>query len=339
MGAVVRSYLDLVGMSNEELTHIDPVEMNLLVARSIPSLSKLDIGFYQRNWDEWAAGVRARMPGAEKVFRRSPEAWKGDIRFFRLATLCEHLDCTVGVGYKEEHKYAKAVSYTNPSDLFLNGLMDTLRGSCGSMATLHVAIGWKLGWPVSLACANSHVFCRYDDGLVTYNIEATRTGEGGFSSPSDFDALRIYELSPKAVSSGSDLRAVTPRELLGIFVRFRGRHMRDVGNLAEADKDYMLARHLFPRNRYLYKMAVLEAIHQSADLFDPDEEGTPTNLAEEITLRYGRPRLNGRDCALPGGVDFLATAGRCGGLQARIRDQALNRRCKRPASTKETRPR
>ena len=84
--------------------------------------------------------------------------------------------------------------------------MDTRRGTCGNMAALHVAIGWRLGWPVSLACVKSHLICRYDDGKVTHNIEATQAGYGGFKSDPDEYLIKEYGLPPIAVSSGSDLR-------------------------------------------------------------------------------------------------------------------------------------
>jgi hypothetical protein len=47
----LRSYLNLVGFTDEELVKVDPVVMNLLVARSIPSLEKVDISSYQAQRD------------------------------------------------------------------------------------------------------------------------------------------------------------------------------------------------------------------------------------------------------------------------------------------------
>ena len=126
------------------------------------------------------------MPGCEAKYYESPRDWKDDIRFFRLGVLCWYVVEVLGVKYREDHRDVKSVLYTNPSDLFLNGIMDTRRGTCGNMAALHVAVAWRLGWPVSLACVRSHLICRYDDGHVTHNIEATQAGSGygtgGFKS-------------------------------------------------------------------------------------------------------------------------------------------------------------
>ena len=210
--------------------------MNLLMAKSIPSLNDLDITRYEQLADEWADDVRRRLPSAEKVFWLTPEDWKNDGNFLRLGVLCGYLEYEAGIAYNEDQRYAADVYYTDPSNLFLNGVMDTRRGTCGNMAALHVAIGWRLGWPVSLACVRSHYICRFDDGTVTHNIEATQAGYGGFKSDPDEYLIEQHELPAEAITSGSDLRAVTPRELLGIFVGLRGRHMLDTGRGDEAER-------------------------------------------------------------------------------------------------------
>lgn len=246
-------YLRLLGLPDDEFARVDPVAMNLLVATSIPALAGLDIPRYQRLADEWADAVRAQLPEAERVFRQTPQDWKNDIHFFRLGVLCGFLEHEAGIAYNEEQREATAVRYTNPSDLFLNGVMDTRRGTCGNMAALHVAIGRRLGWPVTLACVKSHLVCRYDDGTVTHNIEATQAGYGGFKSDPDDYLIERYGLPPVAVRSGSDLTSLSARQVLGVFIGFRGRHMRDTGRYEEAELDYLLARRLFPNSRSLYR--------------------------------------------------------------------------------------
>jgi hypothetical protein len=278
----VLDLIQLVASSNEKLAEVDPLAMNLVVAKSIPRYFKLDIASYQRKADEWAEGVRTRLPAAERAFQNSPEDWKNDLNFVYLAVLCEYLDREVGITYVEDQRDLKAVRYTDPSALFLNGVMDTRRGTCGNMSALHVAISWRLGWPVSIACVKNHQICRYDNGKVTHNIEATQTALGGFKSPPDEYYVKEYRLSQKAITSGSDLRAVKPRELLGIFLGARGRHMRDTGRRDVAELDYLLARYLFPTSRFLYMQAAEVAVRRSVNLFESDEPGSPANLANWI---------------------------------------------------------
>ena len=126
----MNDYRQLLACSDAELARVDPLVMNLLVARSIPSMADLDIARYERLADWWAEDVRRRLPGAERVFWQTPEDWKNDVNFFRLGVLCGYLEHEAGVAYVEEQRHATAVRYTNPSDLFLNGVMDTRRGTC-----------------------------------------------------------------------------------------------------------------------------------------------------------------------------------------------------------------
>ena len=129
----------------------------------------------------------------------------------------------------------------------------------------------------------------YDDGQVTYNVEATQIGRlprrfqerpGRLSDPG-------ASVAAQAVKCGSDLRALTPREMLGVFVGLRGRHMRNIDNLAEAQKDFLLARYLFPTSRRLYFLGTWLSIQQSVHLFEEGEEGPPQNLAEVIKSSFG----------------------------------------------------
>ena len=132
--------------------------MNLLVAKSVPSLADLDLSRYQQQADQWAHDVRQRLPAAEQTFRQTPWEWRDDVNFLRLGVLCGYLEYEAGIAYNEDQRDGGPILYTDPSDLFLNGVMDTRRGTCGNMAALHVALGWRLDWPVSLACVGTYLY-------------------------------------------------------------------------------------------------------------------------------------------------------------------------------------
>ena len=280
-------YREMLSLKDAALARVDPLVRNLLVAKSIPALADLDIPRHQRRCDEWGDAIRQRLSMAEQVFYKTPHQWKDDINFFRLGVLHEFVECELGIEYVEEQRNVTQILYTNPSDLFVNGVMYTRRGTCGNMAALHAALGWRLGWPVSLACVGSHFLLRYDDGKVTHNIEATQAGFGGFKSDSDQDLIKQYRLPRVALASGSDLRALTPREMVGAFVGLRGRHMRDTGRWDEAERDYLLARWLFPNSRRLYVDSMALAVPRGARLFVPGELGSPESLMDGLVAQYG----------------------------------------------------
>ncbi|MGH7926306.1 MAG: transglutaminase family protein [Candidatus Binatia bacterium] len=273
------SFREVLSLSDEELARVDPIEMNLLVAKGIPRLADLNIPHYQRQADAWAEDIRRRLPALEREFHKTPEDWKNCIRFFRLSIVAWYLDVIVGIAYREDQAHLKRIRYTDPSDLFLNGVMDNLRGTCGNMAALYMAVCWRLGWPVFLATVRSHNICRYEDDEVCYNIDASNIGRGGFSSPSDEFYMTEYNLSRKAIDCGSDLRALSPRETLGIVIGLRARHLENIGLMAEPESDYLLARYLFPQSRVLYDGQMQNSVQYSMDLFEPHEKGHPVELA------------------------------------------------------------
>jgi len=257
-----RTVADLMALSDAELEKVDILEMNIAVAREIPGLENLDYGHYRKVVDAWTDRFRRWLPTVEHAFYEAPDKYKNDIHFFHLGMLAQFLDQQVGIAYVEEQKQTQLearksgrkteVLYTDPGHLLLHGLIDTKRGTCGTMATLHVTLGRLLGWPVALACVNSHYVCRYDDGKVAYSIEATDTGRGGFAEGSDQDYMEKEGVSPKAVACGSDLKKLSAREMLGIFIAARARHFADTGRTALAARDYALAFTQMPNNRKIY---------------------------------------------------------------------------------------
>jgi len=232
---------DLLCMTDLELAAVDPLAMNLIVAKGVPALQDLDIDLYQLLVNSWLRDFAGRcLPQWEPYFHEAPQDFRHEIRYFRLGMLHQYLELEIGIQYNRNQRQATSILYTNPSDLFLNGVLDTREGTCGNLAALNVAMGWRMGWAVSLACVASHYILRYDDGEVIYNIEANQVGYGGFKSDPDDYLIRERQLPRIAIESGSDLRALRPREMLGIFVGMRARHLRDVGTHA-GDERMILA--------------------------------------------------------------------------------------------------
>jgi hypothetical protein len=136
-----------------------------------------------------------------------------------------------------------------------------------------------MGWPVSLACAQSHFISRFDDGQVVHNIESSDThAAGAFASDPDEAYVKRFDLPKKAIDCGSDLRRLTAREMLGTFVAARARHFQDSGDWERSDVDYSFSRVLFPKYRRTLIFAVVRAMRRGEELFNPDEVGHPKSL-------------------------------------------------------------
>jgi hypothetical protein len=67
--------------------------------------------------------------------------------------------------------------------------------------------------------------------------------------------------------------------MLGLFLEFRARHLENTNRMSDAEPDYLLARYLFPTNRYLYIAQNQVSVQCSMNLFEPHEKGHPVELA------------------------------------------------------------
>jgi hypothetical protein len=300
----------LLALGDAALESTDLVLLNLTVARGVPSLANLDVARYASVVDEWTQAFARELPRLERTFASTPWKWKNDIHFFRVGMLAGFLGHEIGIRYIEEHKHATSVTYTNPSQLFINGLIDTKEGSCGNMAALHVAMCRKIGWPVSLACVKSHFISRFDDGEVIHNIEATNTHPGSFASDTDEWYMKKEGIPQRAIDCGSDLRSLTPREMIGAFLGLRARHFKDVGDLHRADLDYALSRVLFPSHRRAYIGAMVPMLRRGEGLFDRGELGHPDSLFEDLAPMFAEGRFQPTVKDLRAGVHSFPIAAR-----------------------------
>src|SRR5262249_15794955 len=119
-------------MTDEQLAAVDPIAMNLLVAKGVPALSELNIDRYQRIVNSWVQDFTARcLPEWKPYFHKSPSDYHNDIKYFRLGMVCQYLEQQIGIRYNQDQREVTSILYTNPSDVFLNGVLDTGQGTCG----------------------------------------------------------------------------------------------------------------------------------------------------------------------------------------------------------------
>lgn len=315
-----RTVLQLLALSDAELEKIDVLELNLAVAREVKGAEKIDYNRYSLIVEGWTEQFSRWLVSAEYEFHKTPYKWENDIDFFRLGMLAQFLDQVIGIAYNEEQKYLKAIRYKNLGDLFLHGLIDTKRGTCGTMSTLHVTIGRRLGWPVSLACIDSHFVCRYNDGKKVYNFETTNTGHGGFSVGTDTEYIEKEKLAPMSTSSGSDLRSLSAREMLGAFIALRGRYYNDTNQVELADSDYTLARWAFPKSRIIYIKSFAPLVWRGTQLFESSESGHPLSFVDFLQHQFG----NSMPSASANGTGAKAQTENFDGLAELRRVNAIN---------------
>lgn len=95
----------LVAMTEAELATVDPLAINLVVAKGIDSLADLDVAHYQAIVNSWANDFKNRcLPYWEQFYHEAPEDFRNDLRFFRLGMICQYLDLEVGISYHPDQK-------------------------------------------------------------------------------------------------------------------------------------------------------------------------------------------------------------------------------------------
>ncbi len=111
------------------------------------------------------------------------------------------------------------------SNYTLDGLLDTKRGTCGSMTALYIAVAQRVGLKPHPVLAPSHIFARYTfPGNVdqpTLNIEPTVGG-----TVPDADYVRNLRVSEKSIKTGAYMRTLSYRQYLAVFLFQTGLAMR-----------------------------------------------------------------------------------------------------------------
>ena len=292
---------DLVAMSDAELEAMDPLVMNMVVAKGLPELAGIDFAKYAKVVDGWADRIGRGLAASETHEMQTSTSYKADPDIWRAGGMAIALaGPAIGIAYTRD------VKLTNHADLFVPGLIDTKRGTCSNMPVLYMAVAHRLGWPLKAVVAGDHMWCRWDDGKKRFNLEATSTtagsGEGSFSTPPDKAYRTDLNIPAKAVEVGSDLATLTARQTLGVYLQQRSGYFRETGKWAEAEEDILLARVCFPENRDIFRNLLMVM----------DERGKRLYTLEEAARLFGR------------GEDPVQAQARRRAEQERLRQQVLD---------------
>lgn len=283
---------DFVAMTDEQLAREDLAMVNLLCALGLPGAENLDIGSCLKTLDKWAATIKQETD--RHLYRvRDPrfrDVYKGSEAYFRVSMMLQVLQEDLGVHYNKQR--ATDVDFTNSKDLFLHGLVGNKNGgTCVSMPVLYVAMGRRLGYPMKLALAKAHVYCRWEDGQEQFNIEGS--GEGFASFDDDYYKKWPSRLTLDEIGSGQFLRSLTPREELAVFLAARGHCCEDIERWPESHVAYAQANLLAPNNP-LYGQFMTVAVMKRHDARMIANDQRDRSLAQQEL----RIEMNQRDYEL-----------------------------------------
>ncbi len=253
------SLADLLAMDDAALDRLDPLDVDLAVARTIPGCESLDVAAYKRTVGQWAEQVRAETERHLYKFNQAPGDYKKSLPYFKSLLLATVIGQDFQVSYD-----VTAVSFDDPRDLFIHGVIDQRRGTCVSLPVLYMAIGHRLGYPIHAVTVAKHIFCRWDDPKTgeRLNIEAASAG-GLVDHPDDYYLSWPTKCDPKDAETGGVLKSLTMREFLALKLAASGDYYWHKNQRPEAEVAYAQAYRLFPANRFLYEILTSQILEES----------------------------------------------------------------------------
>jgi Transglutaminase-like superfamily len=249
----------LLAMDDSSLDRLDPLEVDLAVARTIPGCEWLDVARYKRVVDEWAEHVREETDRHHYRFKGNRAEFKNSLAYFKALTLATVVGQDFKVGYD-----VQSIAFDDPKDLFIHGVIDTRRGTCVSLPVLYMALGHRLGYPIRAVTTSQHMFCRWEDVAAGERLNIEAANAGGLADYSDEHYMSWpTKVDPQDVRTGSALKSLTMREFLGVKVASRGDYHWRKGNRAEAQVSYALAHQLYPACRSIYEIFASQVVDES----------------------------------------------------------------------------
>jgi hypothetical protein len=159
----------------------------------------------------------------------------------------------------------RRIDFTDSRQHFIHGILEGFGGTCATLPVLYAAVGRRLGYPLKLASAVEHRFCRWDDPQsgVRFNIEASGRGLG-------VHADDYYRSWPKSMSSVVEqahchLTSLTPQQELAEFYSQRACCYFDCGYFWQSQELSRAAMDLWPEDLSgKQRLAICTVLHLEA---------------------------------------------------------------------------
>jgi hypothetical protein len=251
----------------------------------MPALANLDIDRYVRVFDAWAAEIKHDTERHRYRFEANPAEFGNSEIEYKLTWLVSDVNAVFGIDYDLED-----MDFSDPSNLFLNGIVDRKKGTCVSMPLLYVALGWRLGYPIRLVNVPLHCFARWDDGVNRINIEATGYGQ----TLPDEHYEKKYFVTTECKTRGGYLASLSPRQMVAMMLLSRASYWQAQGDASREVEDCLQARLLYPDSPLaitsladaLQRQAALDSYYQHAYASLHDAAGKIAKRSEE---QQGQP--------------------------------------------------
>jgi hypothetical protein len=260
---------ELLALPPDQLEKVDIALINLLCAEGLRGSEELDLDYFTRTLDGWAAHVGSETKRNYQLFEEHPEKFRNSLAHFRMAMLATVLVQDLRIQYHPERekqlenghilrREGERTFFADSKDVFIHGLLTGKHyGTCASLPFLYVAIGRRLGYPVTLATTATHFYVRYEEGNGKHlNVEATE--HRAFLTPSDDEYKNPWELrlGDEEVKGMVYLQPMSNKEILGHSLLTRSAVLRSMKQYDKQAEIWATAARYLP-NTPLWK----EIIH------------------------------------------------------------------------------
>jgi len=260
-----KTLAELLALPPDQLEKVDIGRIDLLCAEGLPGAEDLDVEKCIETLDGWARYVKTETDKNYHRFVEHPEKFKNSSGRYQMGVMAAALSEDLRVQYNPAREkellengfltnrtvYGEAERsfFSDSSDVFLHGLLSQRRyGTCASLPYLYVAVGRRLGYPVSIAGAHMHSYVYYDEGGGKhFNVEATENR--AFVTPSDESYMRPAwgaPSSPEYYEKRGLLRPMSNKEAMGHILAERAAVFRSAGRHDEEAKTWATAARYFP---------------------------------------------------------------------------------------------
>lgn len=238
---------------------MDIALINLLCAEGLRGSENLDADYFTRTLNGWAAHVKNETKRNLHLFEEHPEKFKNSLAYFRMAMLATVLVQDLRIRYNPEREKQlenghilkredEKTFFADAKDVFIHGLLTGKHyGTCASLPFLYVAIGRRLGYPVTLATTATHFYVRYEEGNGKHlNVEATE--HRAFLTPSDDEYKNPWEmrLNDDEVKGMVYLQPMSNKEIVGHSLLTRSAVLRSMKQYDKQAETWATAARYLP---------------------------------------------------------------------------------------------
>jgi hypothetical protein len=236
----------LVTLPEAELARLDIAAVNLACAVGLPGAERIDYAGCVQTLDRWAGTIKRWTDAAyPEYFLPNPSEFQNSEAYFRIVALVTALQRHCGLKYDPSKIGLGPEDPFDFDEQFIHGVIQGPGGTCATLPVVFAAVGRRLGYPIRLACARRHLFCRWDDPRTGERLNIEGAGDGFGIFPDDH-----YRQWPLPIETEEQervygyLKSFTPRRELANFVGQRGFVLKDHHRYHEAVETFILAADL-----------------------------------------------------------------------------------------------